>query len=142
MLSLQPEKNSTSLLSSVNQSISIISTGFLGFHRSEQPRGNPRARTALMRLHSHCSSVSTLSDPSLTFSPHNLPDTPIFPVISFKTILNTNWTDHCHIPRFTHILSHKHGNVPAGGNIHKSPKTSTHRDLIRGCRWKNSWPKR
>lgn len=40
------------------------------------------------------------------------------------------------------LSPYKHGTQPAGRNILRCEKTSTHHDLIRGCCWKNSWLKR
>lgn len=40
------------------------------------------------------------------------------------------------------LSPYKHGIQPAGRNILRCEKTSTHHDLIRGCCWKNSWLKR
>lgn len=51
----------------------------------------------------------------------------------------SNWTLHCHIIR--NFLC-KHGFRPAGRKLNRCQKTSTHRDLIRGSRWKSSWQRR
>lgn len=78
----------------------------------------------------------------------------IFLIASLKIMVFPTWGNHwsdrwAHpnhishlIPIFSLSLSlYKYGDMPAGRNIHRCQKTSTHHDLIRGCCWKNSWPK-
>lgn len=48
----------------------------------------------------------------------------------------SNCSLHCHIIRY---FLCEHGLRPAGRNLNRCQKTSTHRDLIRGSRWRSSW---
>lgn len=51
---------------------------------------------------------------------------------------STNWTHHCHAVSFSSHSLRTRGIAPAARNMHTRRKTSTHHDLIRGCRWMNS----